>query len=135
MTIPDAGHSPQKIADASDMRLRLGQLSDATLHRVAIWVASGLVASGVGFAANNVGSEQHTWWGWLLIGTPLVWLSFLGLVALTSGVLRVVVGVLRWSSSLGSRGGAHGPVPTGSRWAGPHACQFDVSINGFASAA
>jgi hypothetical protein len=135
MTIDRAGQSQQKIADAkSDVRLRLGQLSDETLHRVAVWVAGGSVASGVGFAASNVGSEQHTWWGWLLIGVPLAWVSFLGVVALTFGVLRVASGILRRPPS-SSGGGADASAPTASRWAGPQVCQFDVSIKGLAGAA
>lgn len=135
MTIAYPGHFQQKIADAkSDVRSRLGQLGNETLRRVAIWVAGGVVAGCVLPAASNVGSEQHTWWGWLLIAAPLIWLSFLGVVALTFGVLRVVVGVLRWSLSLSSRGGTGVSVPA-SRWTGPQVHQFDVSINLLASAA
>jgi hypothetical protein len=86
----------QRITDAkSNVRSGLHQLTDDTLHRVAIYVAGGLVADGVALAIKNVGSEQHTWWGWLLIGVPLTWLSFLGLVALTFTTLRVIVGALR----------------------------------------
>jgi hypothetical protein len=96
-----AGAKTRWIADAkSDARLRLPQLTDEVLHRVAVYVAGGLVAGGVVLAARNVGAERHTWWGWLLIGVPVSWLSFLGLVALTFGALRIVVGALRWSSSL-----------------------------------
>jgi hypothetical protein len=95
------GLSPQ---DAnSDARSKLGQLTDDALRRVAVCVAGGLVAGGAVLAATNVGSERHTWWGWLLIGLPLGWLSFLGLVALTFGTLRTAVGALRWSLSLTSR--------------------------------
>jgi hypothetical protein len=82
----------------SDARSTLPQLSDETLHRVAVYIAGGVVAGGVVLAARNVGSERHTWWGWLLIGAPVSWLSFLGLVALTFGALRIAVGTLRWSS-------------------------------------
>jgi hypothetical protein len=135
MTIACIGHFRQKIADAkSDVCLRLGQLGDELLHRVAVWTAGGLVAGGVVFAAGNLGSEQHTWWGWVLLGAPLIWLSFLGVVALTFGVLRVVVGVLRWSSSLSSRGGGQVSVAA-SRWIAPQVRQFDVSIDGLAGAA
>jgi hypothetical protein len=135
MTIAYSGHFQQKIAEVkSDVRSRLGRLGDETLRRVAIWVAGGVVTGGVLPAASNVGSEQHTWWGWLLIGAPLIWLAFLGVVALTYGVLRVVVGILRWSLSLSLRGGADVSV-SASRWTGPQVRQFDVSINGLASAA
>jgi FtsH-binding integral membrane protein len=86
----------RRIADAkSDVRSGIHQLTDDTLHRVAIYVAGGLVADGVALVVKNVGSERHTWWGWLLIGVPLAWLSFLGLVALTFATLRVIVGALR----------------------------------------
>jgi hypothetical protein len=99
------GSSPQ---DANpDARSRLGQLTDDALRRVAVSVAGGLVAGGAVLAATNVGAERHTWWGWLLIGLPVSWLSFLGLVALTFGTLRIGVGALRWSVSLASRTPAH----------------------------
>jgi hypothetical protein len=99
-----AGAMSRRIADVnSDARLRLPQLTDETLHRVAVYTAGGLVAGGVVLAVRNVGSERHTWWGWLLIGVPVSWLSFLGLVALTFGALRIAVGALRWSLSLTSR--------------------------------
>jgi hypothetical protein len=131
MTIAYTGYFQQKIAAVKpDVRSRLGQLGDETLRRVAIWVAGGVVAGGVLPAASNVGSEQHTWWGWLLIGAPLVWLVFLGVVTLTFGVLRVVVGVLRWSLSL-SRSGDDVSV---DRTAGAPA-GLDASIHGLASAA
>jgi uncharacterized protein DUF3349 len=87
----------------SDAQVRLGQLTDRTLRRVAVWVAGGLVAGCVLFAARSVGSEHHTWWGWLLIGAPLIWLSFLGVAALIFGALRTVVGALRLSLSLTER--------------------------------
>jgi hypothetical protein len=96
-----AGARTQGIADAkSDARSRLPRLTDEILHRAAVYVAGGLVAAGVVLAAKNVGSERHTWWGWLLIGVPVSWLSFLGLAALTFGALRIVVGALRLSLSL-----------------------------------
>jgi hypothetical protein len=92
------------ITDAqSDARARLPRLTDEILHRVAVYVAGGLVAGGVVLAARNVGAERHTWWGWLLIGVPVSWLSFLALVALTFGALRIAVGALRFSLSLASR--------------------------------
>jgi hypothetical protein len=135
MTITYLAHLQQKIADVkSDVRLRLGQLGDETLHRVAALTASGLVPGGVELAARNVGSEQHSWWGWLLIGAPLIWLSFLGVVTLTFGALRAVVAVLRWSLSLSSRSGADVSVAA-SRCAGSQMRPFDLSINGLASAA
>jgi hypothetical protein len=99
----------------SDARLRLGQLTDDTLRRIAVYVAGGSVAGGVVLAARNVGSERHTWWGWLLIGAPLTWLSFIGLVALTFGALRIVVGTLRWSLSLTARMSAQARVAV-PRW-------------------
>jgi hypothetical protein len=99
-----AGTITQRIMDAkSDVRSRLPQLTDDTLHRVAIYVAGGLVADGVVLAVRSVGPEHHTWWGWLLIGAPLTWLSFLGLVALTFATLRAIVGALRWSLTLTAR--------------------------------
>jgi hypothetical protein len=135
MTTDNADHFEQKIAGAqSDVRARLDQLSDDTLRRLAICVAGGMVAHCVVLAATNVGAEQHTWWGWLLIGAPLIWLAFLGLVALTSGTLRTIVRALRWSLSLTSRKSAETPVresrPTGSK-----VRHFDVSISGLASIA
>ncbi|MBO0884681.1 MAG: hypothetical protein J2P17_30980 [Mycobacterium sp.] len=135
MTIAYVGHFQQKIADAkSDVRLRLGQLRNETLHRVAVGVGGGVVVGGVLPAASNVGSEQHTWWGWLLIGAPLIWLSFLGVVALTFGVLRLAVGVLRWSLSVPApRGSAE--ASAASRWAGPQMRHFNGSANGLARAA
>ena len=136
MTITYVGHVQQKIADAkSDARSRVGQLGDETLRRVAIWVAAGVVTGGVLPAAGNVGAEQHTWWGWLLIGAPLIWLAFLGVVALTFGVLHIVVGVLRWSLSVPApRGGAEVSVAA-SRRTGPQVRHLDASINGLARAA
>jgi hypothetical protein len=99
-----AGARTRLTADAhSDARSRHPQLTDEILHRVAVYVAGGLVAGGVVLAASNVGSERHTWWGWLLIGVPVSWLAFLGLVALTFGALRIVVGALRLSLSLTAR--------------------------------
>jgi hypothetical protein len=92
------GSSPQDAK--SDARSRLGQLTDDTLRRVAIYIAGGLVTGGAMLVAKGVGSEQHTWWGWLLIGAPLAWLSFLGVVALTFGALCIIVGTLRWSLAL-----------------------------------
>jgi hypothetical protein len=104
MTIDSVDHFHQKIAGAkSDAHSRLGQLSDDTLHWIAVYVAGGLVAGCVVLAARNVGSEQHTWWGWLLIGVPVTWLFFLGAVALTFEVLRIVVESLRWGLWLTSR--------------------------------
>jgi hypothetical protein len=94
----DPEHSVEiarRIADAkSDVRSGIHQLTDDTLHRVAIYVAGGLVADGVALAVNDVGSERHTWLGWLLIGVPLTWLSFLGLVVLTFATLHAIVGCL-----------------------------------------
>lgn len=90
----------RRIADVeSEARSTLHQRTDDTLHRVAIYVAGGLVADGVVLVVRNVGSEHHAWWGWLLIGVPLTWLSFLGLVALTFAALRVIVRALRWPLS------------------------------------
>lgn len=104
--------SAQQDAKA-DAWARLGQLTDDSLRRVAVSVAGGLVTGGAMFAARSVGSEQHTWWGWFLIGAPLIWLSFVGLVALTFGALRIVVGALRLSLSLTARmsAQAHVAVP------------------------
>jgi hypothetical protein len=100
----DGGTRQVRALDAkSDACLRLCQLTDETLHRVAVYVAGGLVGGGVVLAAGNVGSERHTWWGWLLIGVPLTWLSFIGVVALIFVVLRVVIGALRWSLPLAAR--------------------------------
>jgi hypothetical protein len=133
MTTDNADHFEQKIAGAqSDVRARLDQLSDDTLRRVAICVAGGMVAHCVVLAATNVGSEQHTWWGWLLIGAPLIWLAFLGMVALTSGTLRTIVRALRWS--LTSRKSAETSVQA-SRRTGSKVHHFDVSLNGLASVA
>jgi hypothetical protein len=86
---------------------RLAQLTDETLRRVTVYVAGGLVAGGVLLAAGKVGSERHNWWGWLLIGVPLTWLSFIGVVALTFVALRVIVGALRGSLSLTAQMSAH----------------------------
>lgn len=87
------GPSPQ---DAQpDTRSRLDRLTDDTIRRVAVYIAGALVTTGVALAATNTGSEQHTWWGWLLIGAPLTWLSFIGTVALTFGALRIIVATLR----------------------------------------
>lgn len=95
-----AGVLNRQIADAvSAVCLRLHRLSDDTLHRAAIYVAGGLVVDGVVLAVRNVGYGQHTWWGWLLVGVPLTWLSFLGLVALTFTALRGIVGFFRSSLS------------------------------------
>jgi len=99
-----AGAMRQRIKDAeSDICSRIHQLTDDTLHRAAIYLAGGLVADGAVLAVRNVGSEHHTWWGWLIIGVPLIWLSFLGLVALTFAALRVVVGALGRSLSWTTR--------------------------------
>jgi hypothetical protein len=87
----------------SDAGSRLPQLTEETLHRVAVYVAGGLVAGCAILAARNVGSERHNWWGWLLTGVPLIWLSFLGLAALTFLALRIVVGAVRQSLSLTAR--------------------------------
>ena len=133
MTTDNPDHFQQKIADAkSDVRSTLDQLSDNTLRRVAICVACGMVADCVVLAATNVGSEQHSWWGWLLIGVPLSWLSFLGLIALTSGALRAIVGALRWS--LSSRRGAEVSLAA-SRQTGPQVRHFDMSVNRLVSVA
>jgi hypothetical protein len=106
-----AGARTRRIADAkSDAGSRLGQLTDDTLRRVAVYVSSGLVTGGVVLAASNLGCERHTWWGWLLIGAPLIWLSFLGLAALTFVALRVAAGALRWSLWLSARMSAHARV-------------------------
>jgi FtsH-binding integral membrane protein len=122
MTNDCADHVQQKITD------------DAALHRVAIYVAGGLVASCVALAATNIGFERHTWWGWLLIGAPLAWLSFLGTVALTVGMLRVVVGALRWSSLL--MWGTDAEISaSASRWKGPHMRHLDASVSELVSAA
>jgi hypothetical protein len=88
---------------------RLGRLTDDIARSVVVYIACGLVASCVVFAAKNVGSERHTWWGWFLIGVPLTWLCFLGMVVLTAGALRVGAAALRWSSSLISRNGDAAP--------------------------
>jgi hypothetical protein len=88
------GSSPRDAK--SDARSRLEPLTDDVLHRVAVYIAVGLVANCVILAASNVGFERHTWWGWLLIGVPLTWLGFLGAVALTFGALRIGVGAARW---------------------------------------
>jgi hypothetical protein len=90
-------------------RLRPDRLTDDIARSMAVYIAGGLVAGCVVFAAKNVGSEQHTWWGWLLIGAPLTWLCFLGMVVLTVGALRVGAGALRWSLSLISRSADGGP--------------------------
>jgi hypothetical protein len=92
------GPSPQDAK--SDARARLTQLTDDTSRRIAVYIAGGLVTGGLVLATTNVGSENHTWWRWLLIGVPLTWLSFIGVVALTCAALRIVVGALRWSLSL-----------------------------------
>jgi hypothetical protein len=106
-----AGASTRRIADAkSDARSKVGQLTDDTLRRIAVYVAGGLVTGGVVLAASNLGCERHTWWGWLLIGAPLIWLSFLGLAALTFVALRVVACALRWSLRLTARMSAHARV-------------------------
>lgn len=95
------GTRTRRIVDSKgDAQSRLPRLTDEILHRVAVYVAGGLVAGGVVLAATNVGTERHTWWGWFLIGVPVSWLSFLGLLALTSGALRIVVSALRLSLSL-----------------------------------
>jgi hypothetical protein len=135
MTCDKADHFEQTAADAKPgVRSKLDQLSDDTLRRVAICVAAGMVAQCVVLAATNVGAEQHSWWGWLLIGAPLTWLSFLGLVVLTSGALRAVVGALRWSLSLASRNSGEASVAT-SRQTESQVCRFDVSMDGLAGAA
>lgn len=88
-----SGPSPQ---DAQpDIRSRLDRLTNDTLRRVAVYIAGALVTTGVLLAATNTGSEQHTWWGWLLIGAPLTWLSFIAMVALTFGALRIITAALR----------------------------------------
>jgi uncharacterized protein DUF3349 len=102
------GPSPQD--SKSDAWARLDQLTDDTVRRVAVGVAGALVTGGAILAARSVGSEQHTWWGWLLIGAPLIWLSFMGMVALTFGALRIVVGALRLSLSLTARTSAQARV-------------------------
>jgi hypothetical protein len=74
-----AGAPTRQITEAtSDVRLRFHRLSDDTLHRAAIYVAGGLVVDGVVLTVRDVGYEHHAWWGWLLAGVPLTWLSFLG---------------------------------------------------------
>jgi len=88
-----AGPSPQDAQ--SDIRSGLDRLTNDTLRRVAVCIAGTLVTIGVVLAATNTGSEQHTWWGWLLIGAPLTWLSFIAMVALTYGALRVIIAALR----------------------------------------
>jgi hypothetical protein len=135
MTTDNADHIQQKVADTKpDVRSKLDQLSDDTLRRVAVGVALGMVIGCVVLATTNAGSEQHTWWGWLLIGAPMTWLAFLGLVALTSGALRTVVRALRWSFSLTSRNSAEISVRAARR-TGSNVRHFDVSISGLASLA
>jgi hypothetical protein len=136
MTTDNAHDVQQQIADTrSDVHSRPGQPSDDALRRVAICVAVGLVTGCVVLATTNAGSEQHTWWGWLLIGAPLTWLAFLGLFALTSGALRAFVGAVRWTlSSLTARNSTDVSV-TASHWAGPQARHFDISMNELVSAA
>src|SRR5437588_3649102 len=110
MTIDCANDVQPKNANAtSDVRLGFRRLTDDTLQRAAIYVAGGLVADGVVLAVRNVGYEHHTWWGWLLVGVPLTWLSFLGLVALTFTALRGMAEIL--CSSLASTAG----MPTRAR--------------------
>jgi hypothetical protein len=87
----------------SEARLRLGQLSDDAMRRATVYVAVGLVAGCVVLAARNVGSERHTWWGWLLLGAPLTWLFFLGTVAVVFATLGAGVRVLRGAMWLVSR--------------------------------
>jgi hypothetical protein len=135
MTCDKADHFEQIAADAkSGARSKLDQLSDDTLRRVAICVAAGMVAQCVVLAATNVGAEQHSWWGWLLIGAPLTWLAFLGLIVLTSGALRAVIGALRWLLPLTSRNSGDAAAAT-SRQTEPPVCHFDVSMDGLAGAA
>ncbi|MBO0879389.1 MAG: hypothetical protein J2P17_03240 [Mycobacterium sp.] len=135
MTCENADHFEQMAADTNPgMRSKLDQLSDAALRRVAICVAAGMVVQCVVLAATNVGAEQHSWWGWLLIGAPLTWLSFLGLVVLTSGALRAVIGALRWSLSLTSRNSGTGSVAA-SRQTGSKTHHLDVPMDGLASIA
>ena len=101
--VPRTSPSPNRVAmtgpsphDAQSATWsRLDRLTDATLRRVTVCIAGALVTTGVVLAATNTGSEQHTWWGWLLIGAPLTWLSFIAMVALTFGALRIIVAVLR----------------------------------------
>jgi hypothetical protein len=95
------GPSPRDAKFAA--RSRLPQLTDEMLHRIAVYVAGGLVAGCVILAAGHVGSEQHNWWGWLLIGAPLTWLSYIGVIALAFVALRGIVGALRWSLALTAR--------------------------------
>jgi hypothetical protein len=106
--------APRTVDVKAAVRPRLYRLTDDTLHRVAIYIAGALVADGVAFAARNVGSEHHTWWGWLLIGVPLIWLSFIGMVALTFAALRVAVGILRrslsWIAGMSARSRSVAPV-------------------------
>jgi hypothetical protein len=135
MTCDMADHFEQMSTDTNPgVRSKLDQLSDATLRRVAICVAAGMVAQCVVLAATNVGAEQHSWWGWLLIGAPLTWLSFLGLVVLTSGALHGIVGALRWLSAVISRNSGEASVAT-SRQTESQVCRFDVSMNELAGAA
>jgi hypothetical protein len=106
-----AGAKTQWVADVkSAARSRLAQLTDEILHRTAVYVAGGLVTGAVVLAATNVGCERHTWWGWLLIGAPLAWLSFIGMVALTFVALHAGVGALRWLLSLTERTSTHARV-------------------------
>jgi hypothetical protein len=133
VTIDNMDHFQQKSADTkSDGRSKLDRLSDNALRWVAVCVAVGQVAGCVVLAATNVGSEQHTWWGWLLIGVPVTWLFFLGAVALTFGVLRGIVGTLRWSLTSGS---AVGISATASRWRRRHSRHIDASLNELVSVA
>jgi hypothetical protein len=97
------GPSPQDAQ--SDTGSRLDRLTNDTLRRVAVCIAGALVITGVVLAATNTGSEQHTWWGWLLIGAPLTWLSFIAMVALTFGALRIIIVALR--SPLGRSAARH----------------------------
>jgi FtsH-binding integral membrane protein len=87
------GPSPQDAQ--SDARSRLDHLASDTLRRVAVCIAGTLVATGVVLAATNTGTEQHTWWGWLLIAAPLTWLSFIAMAAPTFGALRIIRAALR----------------------------------------
>jgi hypothetical protein len=100
-TFDDSGYPALAATRGSRRRnstalLGLGRLADDIAHPVAVYLAGGLVASCVVLAAKNVGSERHTWWGWLLIGAPLTWLCFLGMVVLTFGALHVGVKAVRW---------------------------------------
>jgi hypothetical protein len=102
------GPSPQDIQP--DTRSKLDRLTNDTLRRVAVCIAGALVTTGVMLAATNTGSEQHTWWGWLLIGAPLTWLSFIATVALTYGALRIIIAALR--SPLGRSAARHATTTT-----------------------